>query len=190
MQPTSRTTQPSARDARTRRPAPDEHAPYQADYIRHVPTADVLDSLAAQLDEVLALAAGVAPERERYRYAPGKWSITEVFGHFTDMERVFGQRALGFARQDPGPFPGVDEDPYVAAADFDARGLASVVREFEHLRRANLELFAHFDAAALERRGEASGYELSVRGALYLMAGHVAHHLNVLRERYLEGGRS
>lgn len=171
---------------RSERPAPDEHAPYQAAYIAHVPRGDVLEALRGQLDEVLALAAQVPRERESFRYAPGKWSVVEVLGHVTDMERVFGQRALGFARRDPGPFPGVDEDPYVAAADFGARGLASVLREFEHLRRANLELFAHLDADALRRRGRASGYELSVRGLLYLVAGHAAHHVGVLRARYGE----
>jgi hypothetical protein len=112
--------------------------------------------------------------------------VTEVFGHITDLERAFGTRAMCFARQDPGPLPGVDEDPYVAAANFDQRGLASVLEELEHSRRANLALFASFDEATLGRRGTASGHVITVRGLMYLVAGHAAHHTRVLRERYLD----
>jgi hypothetical protein len=172
--------------ARAVRPQPGEHAPYHSTYFAHVPDGDVLVFLGAQLEEMLALGRAVPAARERHRYAPGKWSVTEVFGHITDLERAFGTRAMCFARQDPGPLPGVDEDPYVAAANFDERGLASVLEELEHSRRANLALFASFDEATLGRRGTASGHVITVRGLLYLVAGHAAHHTRVLRERYLD----
>lgn len=171
--------------ARTTRPSPGEHAPYHSTYFAHVPEGDIVAALRAQLDEVLALGRSIPAAQHTHRYAPGKWSVTEVFGHVVDLERAFGLRAMCFARKDPGPLPGVDEDPYVAAACFDERGLASLLEELEHLRRANLALFASFDEATLERRGTASGHVMSVRGMMYLTAGHAAHHFNVLRERYL-----
>jgi len=175
--------------ARTARPEPGEHAPYHSTYFAHVPDGDIVATLRAQLDEALALLRSISAARHTSRYAPGKWSVTELFGHVVDLERAFGFRAMCFARRDPGPLPSVDEDPYVAAAAFDDRGLASLIEEFEHLRRANLALFASFDEPTLERRGTASGHVMSVRGMMYLTAGHVAHHLNVLRERYLAGAR-
>jgi hypothetical protein len=172
-------------DARSRRPAANEIAPYQQAYVAHVPAGDVLESLVTQLGEALQLAASFPGDAAFNRYAAGKWSAAEVFGHITDLERAFGLRAMCFARKDPGPLPSVDEDPYVAAADFDGRGLSSIITEFEHLRRANLALFASFAPEVLDRRGVASGFDLSVRGLLYLTAGHAAHHLHVLRERYM-----
>jgi hypothetical protein len=175
--------------ARTTRPKPGEHAPYHATYFAHVPDGDIVATLRAQLDEALALLRSIPAALHTHRYAPGKWSVTELLGHVVDLERAFGLRAMCFARKDPGPLPGVDEDPYVAAAAFDERGLASLLEEFEHLRRANLALFASFDEAALERRGTASGHVMSVRGMMYLTAGHAAHHFNVLRQRYLPGVR-
>ena len=179
------TSDPGRVAARTQRPRPDEHAPYHAAYLAHVPAGDIVEVLRAQLTDMLALARSIPARHHTFRYAPGKWSITEIFGHITDIERAFGLRAMCFARKDPGPLPGVDEDPYVAAADFDTRGLASILVELEHVRLANLALYASFDAAALERKGTASGRELSVRGLMYLTAGHALHHLGVLRERYL-----
>lgn len=172
--------------ARTRRPALAEFASYYQTYIALVPDGDVIDALRAQLGEALALLRAIPGERHGYRYAPQKWSITEVVGHFVDIERAFGLRAMCFAREDPGPLPGVDEDPYVLAARFDERGLPSILEEWEHLRLANIALFASFDAAALDRRGTASGNALTVKALLYLTYGHAAHHLAVLRERYLD----
>jgi hypothetical protein len=175
--------------ARTARPKPGEHAPYHSTYFAHVPDGDILVALRVQLDEALALGRSIPASLHTHRYAPGKWSVAELFGHVTDLERAFGLRAMCFARKDPGPLPSVDEDPYVAAASFDDRGLASILEELEHLRRANLALYASFDEPALERRGTASGHVMSVRGMMYLTAGHAAHHLDVLRKRYLVGAR-
>ncbi|MEZ6015505.1 MAG: DinB family protein [Planctomycetota bacterium] len=185
-QPLQTVSDPALAALRALRPAPSDLADYQVKYVAQVQAGDVLETLRAQLDDVLALMASLPVGRHHHRYAPGKWSIAELMGHLTDTERVFSLRALCFARKDPGPLPGFDEDPYVEAAGFDARGLPSIMQEFEHLRRANLALFGSFDAAAFERRGTASGRDISVRALVYLTAGHVAHHLQVLRERYLE----
>lgn len=59
-----------------------------------------------------------------------------------DTERVFAFRALAFARRDPNPLPSMDQDPWVDAADFDARPLASIAIEFRAVRAATVALFA------------------------------------------------
>ena len=42
------------------------------------------------------------------------------------------------------------------------------------------------DDEAWRRMGTASGKPVSVRALAYVMAGHVRHHLQVLRTRYVE----
>jgi hypothetical protein len=37
----------------------------------------------------------------------------------------------------------------------------------------------------LNEVGKASDYEMSVKAMGYTIAGHVAHHINILKERYL-----
>jgi hypothetical protein len=45
--------------------------------------------------------------------------------------------------------------------------------------------FQDLPADAWSRRGIASGNPFTVRALAYISAGHVAHHLKILRERYL-----
>jgi hypothetical protein len=105
-------------------------------------------------------------------------------GHVLDTEWLFAFRALHFARADPAPLPGVDQDATMAAADFGARSLKNLREEFAHLRAAVRILFASFSDEVSRRRGAASGRSFTVRAAAYILAGHVTHHLTVLRERY------
>jgi uncharacterized damage-inducible protein DinB len=145
---------------------------------------DLMAVLAGQLDEVRS-AFGRFPEaRGSYRYAPGKWSVKELLGHLSDTERIFCYRALRFARGDATPLPGFDENAYVPTAEFDARPLAELVREFQAIRTSTIALAEALPPAAWERRGQASGKSISTRALVYIMVGHVTHHLGVLRERY------
>ena len=166
-------------------PDSNEYAPYYGKYLALVPAGDVVETLSRQLDETLSLLRGLSEDQAASRYAPGKWSIKEVVGHILDTERIFAHRAFRFARNDQQPLPGFEQDDYVAAAAFGNRRLSDLTTEFEHLRRANLCLFASLDETAWLRRGVASDNEVSVRALAYIMAGHEAHHMQIVRERYL-----
>lgn len=167
------------------RPAADEYATFYETYVSLVPDGDVVGTLSRQLEETLALLRNVPASREDFRYEPGKWSIKEVVGHMTDAERIFSYRALCIARGDRANLPGMDQDEYMRGANFDARRLGDLSAEFDYVRRATLSLFRHLDAEAWLRRGTANDREVSVRALAYILAGHEAHHVNVLKERYL-----
>ena len=166
------------------RPASSEHAPFYERYVALVPGTDVLGVLERQVDELRRLAAALDAEREEHRYAPGKWSVREVLGHVRDGEREFGHRAFRFSRADPTPLPGFEENHYVAAASFDRRPASAIVAELTLLREANLAMLRQLPDEAWERTGTASGMSVSVRALAFILAGHLQHHLNVLRERY------
>ncbi|HEU4700581.1 MAG TPA: DinB family protein [Gemmatimonadales bacterium] len=168
------------------RPAPEEYAPYFGRYVDRVP-ADVADPLAllrTQLETTPALFERVGEAGATYRYAPGKWSIKEILGHLAETERIFGYRALAFARGETQPLPGFDEDAYTAAGRFDARPLADLVEEYRAVRRATLALFRGLDAEALAFVGTASGGPMSARALAWIIPGHELHHLETLRTRY------
>lgn len=167
------------------RPDASEYAPYYEKYISLVPAGEVVDTLSEQLDDMLALLRGLSETQGDSRYAPDKWSVKEVVGHMLDTERIFGYRALRFARNDETPLPGFEQDDYVRAADFGRRTLAELADEFEHVRRANISLLRALDAEAWLRRGAANNNAVSVRGLAYIMAGHVMHHVQIIRTRYL-----
>ena len=167
------------------RPDSSEYAPYYDRYVSLVPEGDIISLLDRQLDELLDLLGGIAEADALKRYAPGKWSIKEVVGHLIDGERVFAYRALRFARNDASKLQGFEQDDYVLNGQFDRQALADLAQEFSHLRRANLYLFKSLSDEAWQRRGVASDNEVSVKALAYIMAGHVSHHLSVLKTRYL-----
>jgi hypothetical protein len=166
------------------RPSESEYAPFYAGYVALVPEQDVLAVLARQLVELRAWAATVPHDRERHRYAEGKWSVREVVGHLGDAERVFGYRAAGISRGDQTPFPSFDENAYVAGAGFDEASLATLVDEFLHLRAANVAMFGRLAPESWAAAGTASGARVTVRALACMMAGHVRHHVRILAERY------
>lgn len=170
-------------------PRSGDFAPFYAPYVKAAVGVGVspLEAMTSDLAGWESLLAKVPPEREQYRYAPGKWSIREVVGHVTDAERIFLARSLAFARCDPSPYPSFDENQYVAASGADLRCLASLADEFVSVRLSTLSLFAGFDERAWGRRGVASDVEFTVRGLGWIIAGHSAHHRKVLEDRYVIG---
>ncbi len=166
-------------------PQADEAAPYYFRYIDLVSDGNVLGVLRSQMEEALSLFSGISEEKSLHRYQPDKWSLRQLLGHMNDAERVFGYRALSFARGDGGPLPGFDQDPWVSAANADTYTWASHVEDFQAVRLATLTMLRNLPAAAWMKRGVASDNSITVRALAFIMAGHVTHHLNVMREKYL-----
>jgi hypothetical protein len=166
-------------------PEASEYPPYYGRYISLVPAEPILELLEKELDTTLALLRDLTPAQAASRYAPDKWSIKEVVGHMIDTERIFAYRALRFARNDRTPLPGFEQDDYMPHARFDERELSDLLDEFLHVRKANLGLFRPLDAAAWDRKGIASGGEISVRSLAYILVGHEIHHREILKTRYL-----
>jgi DinB superfamily len=165
------------------RPASTEHAAYYGKYIDLVTETDIVATLAAQLDEVLPFLRAIPESQGNVLHPPYTWSIKHVVGHLTDSERVFGYRALRFARGDATALPGFDENAYARAAESDRRPLADLVAEFEALRRSHVLMFRNLPEAAWSRSGLANNNGVSVRAAAYILVGHVRHHTAILRKR-------
>ncbi len=166
------------------RPAPDEFAPFYAGYVALVPETDILAVLRQQQADIAQCAGAIPARHEDFRYAPGKWSIREVFGHLIDAERVFAFRAFSFSRGEAAPLPPFDENAYVERSRYHERPLADLAAELRALREAHLAFLAWLDDGAWSRVGTASGRPVSVRALAFIMAGHIRHHVNILRERY------
>ena len=166
------------------RPLPTEHIPYYEKYISLVPEDDVLGVLAAQAQEIRALAAAVSEEQGGYRYAPGKWSVREVFGHLADVERILAYRAFSIARGERRPLNGFEPDEYAVAAEADRSTLPDLGDEFASLRQGNVAMFRRLSDAAWRRIGTADGNPISARALAFIMAGHVRHHQRSLHEQY------
>ena len=170
---------------RSIRPQADEHLPYYSMYIDRVPDGDIVETLRRDTPETIAFLRSIPESKLSHRYAPDKWSVKQVVGHLADGERVFQYRAFRFSRADATPVPGFEENLYVANAPFDDVPMPDLIDEFESLRRASIHLFSNLTEEAMARRGVANDAGISVRAIAFIIAGHVSHHIQVLKERYL-----
>jgi hypothetical protein len=164
------------------RPQPNEYPVWGETYISKV-DRDIFEILNDQVESIPALFRANADKAD-YAYAEGKWTLKEMLGHMIDTERVFAFRITCFARKEQQPLPGFDEDDYVLNARFAERELEDLIEEFAALRKANLYLFKSLNEDDLNKKGIASGREINVRSILFIVGGHVIHHVGVLKERY------
>jgi len=160
-----------------------ETAAYYFRYINLVPDGDIITTLEKQLDQTVTFLDTISEEKSLFRYAPDKWSIRQVMNHVNDVERVLLFRALWFARGFTAPLPGFDQE--VSSAKADDFAWKSHVEEFQNVRRATLSFFRNLPAEHWTRRGVADEKPFTVNALSYIIAGHLTHHQNVLRQRYL-----
>jgi hypothetical protein len=166
------------------RPLSTDHPEYFGRYIALVKEDDIMQAINNQMPVITAELNKIIEESSTYSYAPGKWTIKEMLQHIIDAERIFGYRALAFARKDPSSLPSFEEDDYAANSNANARTWASLVSEFQHVRTSTIDLFQSFTPAMLSSSGIASGKHITVLSLGYITVGHVYHHLNVIKERY------
>jgi hypothetical protein len=167
------------------RPTKDEAAPYYFTYIDQVTGNDGLAAVREQLEPAVKFLAGISEEKSVHRYAPGKWTLRQLLNHVTDTERAFLFRGLWFARGFTAALPSFDQDVAVAGADADSICWAAHVEEFRRVRLASIAFFENLSADAWSRSGIASDKRFTVRALAFITAGHVEHHLRIVREKYL-----
>ncbi len=167
------------------RPDHSEAGEYYFTYIDKVPDGDIVAILDDQLEETRTLLSGVSDEQSVFRYAPDKWSIKQVLSHVNDAERVFVFRAFWFARGFDLPLPSFDQDVAALTAAADSRTWQSHLKEFETIRAATMTFFRNLPSDTWKCRGIASDNPFTVGALAYIIAGHLTHHLLILRDRYL-----
>jgi uncharacterized damage-inducible protein DinB len=165
------------------RPQPSEYPVWAETYIKLVED-DILEILERQASEFPDFINSLI-EKADYAYAPGKWTIKQLIGHMIDTERILVYRLTCFARGEKTPLPGFEEDDYVNNAHFQDRSLLSFSEEFALLRKSGLYLFKSLKEEELNQTGNASNRDISVRALLFVLAGHVIHHTQIIKDRYL-----
>ncbi len=144
-----------------------------------------LEDIFSETEELIS---PLSETKMRYRYAPDKWTIKDMLVHMSDSERIFVYRALRFSRGDETVLAGFEESRYAEFARANERDKEDILREFSLVREASIAFVESLSDEALNRKGVANGFQLSVRLLVNLLYGHHKHHLNILRERYLNHG--
>ena len=167
------------------RPAPGTYPQNFNGYISRVTEDDLSAAFKNQWPVVDDFFDNIAEEQTNKGYAPGKWSLKEMLQHIIDAERIFSYRALCFARNEKTSLPSFDEDAYAANSAANARSWKSLCEEFKMVRLASEMMFGSFSAEVLGRMGIANNSPASVLSMGFTAVGHLAHHVQVIKERYL-----
>jgi hypothetical protein len=160
-------------------------APYQQAYLDLLDEEDMEKAIRKNSRQFKKFLKEIPRKKINHAYAEGKWTLKEVLQHLIDAERVFSYRAVRFARKDATPLPGFDENSWVANAEAAKRGWGGLIEEFKAVRQSTELLFESFNEDQLLATGEASGNRINVLTLGFLCAAHVAHHMKIIKERYL-----
>jgi len=117
-------------------------------------------------------------------YETDKWTVKDILQHLIDCERIFCYRALRIARNDKTPLPGFNENEYIPEARTERRTIDDLLYELDSVRSTSILLFNSFDDEMLLRAGICSGKNISVLAIGFTIAGHMLHHINVIKEKY------
>jgi uncharacterized damage-inducible protein DinB len=162
-----------------------EYVAYQKMYLDLVEAEQIVTLLDRSLKDFVGFINGLPDDMLNYAYQEGKWTIKELILHMIDTERIFQYRALRFSRDDKTILPGFSENDFVSYSNANSRTKESLLAEYRAVRESTIVLYKTFSDEVLLIVGSSSGGTMSVRGLGYLIVGHQAHHVNVIKERYL-----
>lgn len=165
-------------------PSTDDYPDFYQPYVARVRELDLIARMRDQPIRLGTALDALAEAATDHRYAAGKWSVKEVVGHLADTERVFAYRLFRIGRGDSTPLSGFDENVYVEAARFGWRTISALLEDFEAVRESTLHLMAGMNPDAWSKRGIANGHPITAGALAFIMAGHVEHHMEILRSRY------
>ncbi|MBI5473311.1 MAG: DinB family protein [Ignavibacteriae bacterium] len=154
-------------------------------YINLVDDIELSDAFQRSIDAIEALDREAMRRLGDRAYAPGKWTIRDIFQHLIDTERIFAYRTLRFARRDDTPLPGFDENEFALHAGATRRSLSAIIDEMKALRTSSALLFASFDEEMLQQVGICWDKQISVLAMGFNVVGHQIHHLKIIEHRYL-----
>ncbi len=167
------------------KPQSSELTDYYKSYLKYIPETDLLQTMEELSGITAHFLSGISDDDSQTTYAPGKWQVKEVIGHLCDTERILVYRALRFARKDETPLTGFEENDYVKNANFKTRSWSSIREEKRILSEGTLHFFKSLDPQNFDLQGTANGNKVSVRSILFFIIAHERHHLQVIKERYL-----
>jgi hypothetical protein len=154
-------------------------------YIAKAADTNVVKAIRQNTKAFEKLLKHIPPKKRKHAYAEGKWTIKETLQHMIDAERVFAYRALRTSRLDATPMPGFDENNWAMAANKLDRKWKDLVEEFASVRASTEIFFESLGDEQLLFAGMASNLNINALALGYVIAGHVQHHIELIKERYL-----
>ncbi len=166
-----------------RRPQTDEYHEFYANYINCVPEGELFSLLEQQIAPLRSVLSGRSDEDVSTLHTPYTWTIKQVVGHLIDAEKLFGWRAHRFGCGDEAPLPGMNQNPYVDALNYESINIVTLIDELEFARKGNIAFLKRLADGDWDRVGKADGKPITVRALAYILVGHINHHWMIVQKR-------
>lgn len=167
------------------KPLPGSYPDAYENYISILAEESLHSAFANQQIMIDSFLASITEEKSLFAYAPNKWTLREVLQHIIDAERIFNYRALCFARKESQSLPGFDENIYADNSNGNNRSWTDLMEEMKSVRKSTIHLFNSFSEEMLHIVGIANNNKITANAIGYICVGHLQHHINIIKERYL-----
>jgi hypothetical protein len=167
------------------RPEKNSYPPYYDYYIGIIEESSILNALSANEKLIYSFFNSIPENKREFAYQEGKWTIKELLQHINDAERILSYRALRFSRGDGQLLTGFEENNYVEHARNLAASYEDLLDEFKAIRKITYLHYKFLPEKDLLLNGKTHTGETTVLALGYMICGHGAHHISVIKERYL-----
>ncbi|MGI8508507.1 MAG: DinB family protein [Gemmatimonadaceae bacterium] len=153
-------------------------------YVESVPANNLVPYLSEQIEMIDVLLGHLSDLQGDRQYASDKWSVKQVVGHLSHTERMISSCMLRVARAAACVCASPEDSGCTPRTFPRDRTISELLQEFR-IVRANTLAFSHeIEGMAWTNTALVGTTPMSARALAYLIAGHTAHHLNILWERY------
>jgi uncharacterized damage-inducible protein DinB len=168
------------------RPNIDDYDSYFKGYILQVKGESFNEIFNNHNTDILVFWKTIPEKKWEYSYAPNKWTIKQVLQHMIDTERILVYRALSIVREDTQILNEFDVNKYADLGNAKSRNYNELIDEWNLLRKSSNLMFKSFTKNELNKYGFVGPKRLSLRAILYIIFGHAIHHVNIIKEKYLQ----
>ena len=132
---------------------PTEYNEYYANYIGLLnDNTELIDGYYKGKKMMEDLINSIPEDKLNYRYQPEKWSVSEVFQHLIDTERIFMYRCFRIARNDKTELAGFDQDDYIIPSEANLKTKEQLLEEFTSNRNYSISLLKSLSEKNLDRK--------------------------------------
>ncbi|KAB1159379.1 DinB family protein [Tenacibaculum aiptasiae] len=118
-------------------------------------------------------------------YEKDKWTINQIIQHLIDWERIWGFRAIIFARKE-GTIPEAhDQEIMGNNSNANEVTIEQLIKELRVVRESTVMMFQSFNKEILNTNCVFFEYEMPLYAIGLTITAHQIHHLNIIKERYL-----
>ena len=166
-----------------KRPTSSEYPEFQRKYIALAPD-NVMPYLKEQKTMFLEYIVQLNEAQLDHKYAEDKWTIRQVIMHIVDTEQVFLYRTLAVSRGDTQNLSGFDQDIYIDNFNSEHLSKDYLSRFFSTTRESFLVLAEGMQEKDWSKVGQMSNYSMILSAMPYMIAGHLDHHMSIIKDRY------